>query len=114
VELLRAERDLYLGLLELGSQEAIEPFLRDALALIVATSGASKGYMELRADPAEPDSRRWSMAHECSESEVDGLLATLSSGIIAEALGRGETVSTAAALGDPRFKDRPSVGMHDI
>ena len=53
---VRQERDLYLRLLSLGAQQEIEPFLKEALALIVDITGARQGYLELRAEEegAEP------------------------------------------------------------
>ena len=52
---LRRERDLYLRLLELGALTEIEPFLGEALELVVELTGAQNGYLELR-DPR--DARR--------------------------------------------------------
>ena len=42
------ERDFYRKLLDLGQADEIEPFLADALALIVEISAAVRGYVELR------------------------------------------------------------------
>src|SRR5262245_29064092 len=44
---IRRERDLYRRLLDLGRQEELEPFLREALALIVEVTEAHQGYLEL-------------------------------------------------------------------
>ena len=44
---VRRERDLYRRLLDLGRQEELEPFLREALALIVEVTEARQGYLEL-------------------------------------------------------------------
>ena len=43
----RRERDLYLRLLQLGRQEELEPFLEEALSLVVDLAGAERGYLAL-------------------------------------------------------------------
>jgi Nif-specific regulatory protein len=111
---LRQERDLYLRLLELGGQEELEPFLHEALGLIVDVSGAHRGYLELRAKDSEAAEPAWWMAHDCSSQEVENIRDLISRGIVAEALGSGRTVSTASALLDPRFSDRASVKAKGI
>ena len=45
---VQQERDLYLRILELGGQRELEPFLKEALALIVEVTRAQQGYLELR------------------------------------------------------------------
>ena len=45
-----AERDFYRRLLELHGQEALEPLLASALALIVEVTRASVAYLELSDD----------------------------------------------------------------
>ena len=44
------ERDFYRRLLDLTSQDAIEPLLDDALALIVDVTGAITGYVDVYDD----------------------------------------------------------------
>jgi Nif-specific regulatory protein len=111
-ELLRAERDLYRGLLELGSHEDVTPFLDDALALVVDVTGAHKGYLALHApgvrDVAAAAPRFW-ISRGCSDREVEVIRAEISTGIVAEALRTGRTVGTASAAEDPRFRDLRSV-----
>jgi DNA-binding NtrC family response regulator len=111
---LRGERDLYLGLLELGAQNDVEPFVRAALRLVVELTGARQGYLELRDETGEAEPARWWQAHECSTAEVADIQAAVSRGIIAEALATGETVVTPAARMDPRFRDRGSVRASPI
>jgi Nif-specific regulatory protein len=107
------ERDLYRQLLDLGHRDEIEPFLEEALSLIVAVTGAGRGYLELR----DPTSREggasggvlsW-MARGCSDEDVAQIRQAVSRGVIAEALASGNTIVTASALDDPRFRDRGSV-----
>jgi transcriptional regulator with GAF, ATPase, and Fis domain len=111
---VQRERDLYLRLLELGAQEELESFLREALGLIVDVSGARRGYLELRAGDSDGAEPAWWMAHDCSSQEVEDIRTAISRGIIAEAVGSGRTVSTASALLDPRFSARRSVKAHRI
>ncbi len=106
---IRRERDLYQRLLELGQQHDLPPFLRQALALLVEVTRARQGYIELQHDDDAPDQPRWSIAHALSSDQLADVRATRSRGIIAEALATGETICTASALDDPRFKDLGSV-----
>jgi len=106
VQNLRRERDLYRNLLELGSRDEIEPFLEEALSLVVALTGSRRGYIELAEERDEP--RFW-IAHGCYDREVEEIRATFSRGIIAEAIASGRTIVTESALRDPRFLGRGSV-----
>jgi Nif-specific regulatory protein len=112
----RAQRecDLYRQLLDLGHRTEIEPFLADALALIVATTGAGRGYLELRdgdgthtAGAGDPP--LFFMARGCSDDDVAHIRTAISRGVIAAAIADGKTIVTASALTDPRFRDRGSV-----
>jgi Nif-specific regulatory protein len=102
------ERDLYRRLLELGAQTELEPFLEEALALVVEVAGARQGYLELHgaSDDAE---HGWSIAHGFSSSELEEVRSRISRGIIAEALSTGQIIDTASAMRDPRFLGRKSV-----
>ena len=111
---VRRERDLYLRLLELGARTELEPFLQDALSLIVDISGAQRGYIELRDDVHGGDEPGWSMGHGLSETELGEVRQQISRGIIAEALSTGQIIDTPSALLDPRFADRGSVRMKKI
>ena len=51
---VKRERDLYRALLELGSQERLEPLLEHALALVVSVTGATQGYLEVRLGALQP------------------------------------------------------------
>jgi len=111
---LRQERDLYRRLLCLGAQAEIEPFLEEALALIVDFTGARRGYLELggrSADGGRPD---WWTAHDCSTDDLAEIRSAISRGIIAEALATGDTVTTASAMLDPRFRELGSVQIRKI
>jgi Nif-specific regulatory protein len=105
---LRLERDLFLRLLELGERDDLRPFLGDALRLIAEVTGAEKGYLELHA--AHPGDRPpfW-IASGFDDAELTEVRRALSTGIIAEALASGRTVSTASAVEDPRFRAQASV-----
>ena len=111
---LTAERDLYRKLLDLGSNEALESFLHEALALILQTSTATRGYIELR-DESEPDERGlWWIARGLSDGDVAATRAAISRGVIAEALATGRTIVSASALDDPRFDSLASVKANRI
>ena len=103
---LRLERDLYLGLLTLGSERALEPFLRKALDLLLRVAGASQGYLE---NFSESDTPHWWTAAGCSDDELDEIRGAVSRGIIAEATATGRAVVTPSALLDPRFRNLGSV-----
>jgi transcriptional regulator with GAF, ATPase, and Fis domain len=111
---VKRERDLYRALLELGGQEQLEPLLERALALVVDVTGASQGYLEVRDPGSEEDAAVWWMGHACSPAEVDEIRATVSRGIIAEALASGRTILTHSALLDERFRNRESVRARRI
>ena len=101
------ERDLYLRLLNLGTQTEFEPFLEEALSLIVELTGAQQGYLELRDERDDAEAAAWWMGHGCSDEEIDDIRASISRGIIAEALATGETPTW---LGSP-FR-RAATGNH--
>src|SRR5262245_18874149 len=110
----RRERDLYRRLLDLGEQNELEPFLREALALVVEVIGARQGYLELHDDEDQAGSQPWCIAHGFSAGEVEGIRAAISRGIIAHALATGQTSVTPSALLDSRFRERDSVRMGRI
>ncbi len=111
---MKRERDLYRALLELGSQERLEPLLERALALVVDVTGASQGYLEVRDPGSDDNAATWWMGHACSPAEVDEIRASVSRGIIAEALASGRTILTHSALLDERFRNRESVRVRRI
>jgi Nif-specific regulatory protein len=108
------ERDLYRKLLELGGKDEIEPFLEEALALAVEAAGARHGYLELRDESAGPEEACFWIARGCSDDDIAGIRAAFSRGVIAEAIATRQTIVTASALADPRFRERGSVQQHRI
>lgn len=111
---LRRERDLYLRLLALGERTALEPFLAEALGLVVEMTGARQGLLELHPDTDHQPAGPWWIAHGFSAEEVAKVRAAISQGIVAEALATGRTIVTPSALLDPRFRDRESVRLGRI
>jgi Nif-specific regulatory protein len=110
-EKLRQERDLYVGLLGLNDREHPEPFLDEALGLIIGVLGADHGYLEVF-DPNEGPT--WWRAAGCSDEQVERIRTIVSRGIIQEALAQGEAIVCPSAILDPRFRDRPSVQASQI
>src|SRR2546428_535273 len=106
-------RALYRRLLDLGRHDQPEPFLREALGLIVEVTGAGQGYLELH-DDDHTGTARWSLAHGFTAEQLVGVRAALSRGIIAEALATGKTIVTPSALLDERFRARDSVRVGHI
>ncbi|MDX2169301.1 MAG: sigma-54-dependent Fis family transcriptional regulator [Deltaproteobacteria bacterium] len=103
------ERDLYLQLLKLGRQGELEPFLEEALQLVVEVVGARQGYLELYDDEESERAPRWWIAHGFSDAELRDVRTSISRGVIAAAVASGETVVSHSALLDQRFKERESV-----
>ncbi len=114
LERLRRERDLYLRLLDLGDSEEIERFLSEALACIVALTGAQQAYLELCDEQQAGEPRRWGLGHGCAGPDLERIRSSISRGIIAEALATGETIATHSAILDGRFRDRESVRRERI
>jgi len=108
LERLRLERDLYRRLLELGTHSEPEPFLEDALALVVEIAGAQQAYLELHGGVEDAEAG-WSMGQGFSDEDVEAIRSHVSHGVIAEALATGRVVESSSALLDPRFRDRKSV-----
>src|SRR2546422_11452650 len=96
---LRREHELFGRLLKLGRRDEPEPFLREALDLIVELTDARQGYLELH-DDDHPDTPRWSLAHGFTSEQVEGVRTLISRGIIAEAVATGKTILNLAALPD--------------
>jgi Nif-specific regulatory protein len=110
---LQREYTLSLRLLELGQQRELEPFLREALALVVEAVEARQGYLELRDDQDDREARWW-IAHGFTSAEVSAVRSAISRGIIAEAMASGQTVITPSAVLDPRWGANESVRRSQI
>jgi Nif-specific regulatory protein len=111
---LKAERDLYRKLLDLGAKDDLEAFLHEALALILQTSTATRGYIELRDEACPNDRGLWWIATGLSEADVAETRAAISRGVVAEAIATGRTIVSASALDDPRFDSLESVKANRI
>lgn len=103
---IKAERDLYKRLLDLGHVADPEPFLKEALRLIVEVAGAHQAYLEIYGNDHE---RAWWTSHGFSDSELDEVRLCISRGIIAKAVASGEVLVTPSAMLDPRFSEFDSV-----
>jgi Nif-specific regulatory protein len=115
LELARARRecDLYRRLLDLGHRQEPEPFLKEALGLIVDATEAGQGYIELY-DEDTAGTPLWSHGHGFNARQVKGVRAALSRGIIAQAVASGRTVVTESAVRDERFSGLDSVSRGRI
>ena len=112
---MRAERDLYRRLLELGAQDEIEPFIEAALGLVVELADACHGYLELWRRRDGEEAARFALAR----SGADGVSAAeirtqLSQTVIDEVSNSGVAVVTTSAHADPRFSGSGSVQRHKI
>jgi transcriptional regulator with GAF, ATPase, and Fis domain len=115
MEFEKRELELYRKLLDLGTVDALEPFLEEALALVVEIVGARRGYIELGGEDEGPSGAQWWIARGFSEEDVRAeVRKALSSTVIAEALATGKTIATASALEDARFRGRGSVRRNRI
>ena len=110
---LRAERDLYRALLDLGAHDDLAAFLDEALGLIATVTGASRGYLSVHPRGAREDAGLH-IARGAGPDDVARIREEISSGIIAESLRTGRTVSTASAREDPRYSNLTSVQAQRI
>ena len=107
---LRAERDLYLRLLELGSHDELEPFLDEALGLMCEVTGARRGWLAIFPPGGGlEDPPAWSAARGAEGADVARIRREISEGILKASLASGKPTSTASALDDPRFAAQKSV-----
>ncbi len=113
VRQLRRDYELALRVLELVQQQHLEPFLREALALVVEAVDARQGYLELHAGE-DGDTEDWCISHGFSDAELPAVRQAVSRGIIAEALATRRTIVTPSAVLDPRFGMRESVRRGQI
>src|SRR5687768_3357436 len=113
-ERLRVERDLYRGLLELGAAEDPRPLLEEAVRRAVTATRARQGYLALYGGADLASEPRFWLAHDCTIDDVHELRTRISKGIVRQALERGQTVSTASAIEDPRFMALESVSIRGI
>ncbi len=109
---VRTERDLYRRILELGEHPELEPFLREALALIVESTAAQHAYLELYG--ANDDATRWWIAHGFRNEQVDAVRSKISNTILARAIATGRTIVTPSAMLDPQFDQFESVRLKKI
>ena len=109
IDRLRRECELYRRLLQLGTRREVEPFLAEALALVLELTEARRGYIELFGGAVDAREPAWWIAQGCAAADIDGIRQMISRGIVAEAVATGRTVVTSSALLDPRFGSRASV-----
>lgn len=105
--LLQRQKTFYelLQLMGTGPHDSIQQQLSQTLDLIVSTSGARQGYLEITTN----DGKRIFQSKSMSENEVASVVQNISTGIIASAIKSGEPITTATAFLDPRFDAMKSV-----
>ena len=110
--LLQRQKTFYDLLQQLGNGQngSIAQQLSQTLDLIVSTSGARQGYLEITSN----DGTRIFQSQSMSDKEVAAVLENISTGIIAAALNSGEPITTATAFLDPRFNAMQSVRKGSI
>jgi Nif-specific regulatory protein len=111
---VRRERDLLRQLLELGGKDEIQPFLAEALSVVIEVAGARRGYLEVRDDSVKGDSGCFWIAQECTTEDVEEIRKQFSSGIIGEAIATGEVILSVSAISDPRYSRHESVQRNRI
>ncbi len=107
VQRVRRERDLFLRLLEVGLASDARPYAAEVLNLLVDATGAKRGFLAVEGEPNAPPLLE--VSRGIDDGEREAVRASLSSGIIGEALRTGKTVSTASATSDPRYSAFASV-----
>lgn len=111
---LAQERDLYRQLLALGEEDALEPFVAEALALIAKVSRARRGYLELFDERDGSRAEGFWQVHGCLPDEIGSFRAGISQGVIASTIATRTTVRSVSAVDDARFRDRSSVRLNQI
>lgn len=106
IERVLRERDLFLRLLSLADSRDAGPFLEESLSLVVSALQVTQGYLEIGDADGE---LLWSHGSGYSSEEVEHVRSQISRGIIAQAMATGQTIETADAALDARFKTRESV-----
>lgn len=113
-ERLRFERDLYRSILDLNTAESIEPFLENALHLVMSIAGSRRGLLGLgRSDDASRMPAEWWVTRS-DDQELEGLKRRVSSSIVRQALAEGRIVQTPSAFLDPQFEGKDSVKSQQI
>lgn len=104
---IKFQRDFYQLLLRLGENKGIQfqELLDQALALIVLISDAKQGYIQVQDALGNIQFTTSSIPN----SQIKNIQQSISLGIVAESIARGESIRTSSALLDPRFQDRRSV-----
>lgn len=105
-------RDFYRNTLELLRCDEPEPLVRGALEILIRSTTAREVYVEVSGSE-DTEVLSWA-ADGCDELRVSAIRAVISRGIIGESIATGETILTASALEDSRFRELGSVREHGI
>ena len=101
------ERDLFFRLLQLGLAEDAVPYASEVLSLLLELTGASRGFLVVEGSEGAPPILE--VSRGLTEEEKPAVRASLSTGIIRDAIRTRRTISTASATADPRFAGFESV-----
>ena len=109
----RHERDVLARLLDLTEVNDADTFLREALALVIARTGAWRGYLALldAGDAARP---RWWTAVAFDARTLDDLRGAVSGGVIGQALALGRPLRITNAALDPAWAGRASIQRNQV
>ena len=106
-ERLSRERNLFFRLLQVGLAEDAAPYAAEVLDLLVEVTGAQRGFLAVEGEAGAPPLLEVSKGLAAEERQA--VRASLSQGIIRDALRTGQTISTASATADPRYSGFQSV-----
>ncbi len=90
----------------------LEPFLREALKLVVELTGAHQAYLELEQSGAS--SPQWWIAQGFADEQIDEVRSKISNSIVAKSLATGKTIVTPSAMLDPTLDQYDSIRRKNI
>ncbi|MBX2802841.1 MAG: sigma-54-dependent Fis family transcriptional regulator [Myxococcales bacterium] len=101
----------YKALLDLGEASDLAGLAQQALDLVVRASPGRRGYLAILDRDGEIG---WQAAQDLEGADLEAVVASTSAGIVRTAMTSGQTVNTASAMLDERFRDRESVRRHAL
>lgn len=105
------EAGFYKALLDLGMATELDVLVEQALALVLRTGPGERGYLAVLDHDGTVG---WRAAHDLEGQDLEAIVASTSSGIARAAMDSGQTISTASAMLDERFRDLESVRRNKV